>query len=80
MDIDINLKIVGNFEKSYDVFRRMCKANIMHKCVYTHARPNAWPVRQLYWHPQEMQQNLETYYCQYILMYGSSLIIGSESI
>ena len=42
MDIDIYLKIVGNFEKSYDVFRRMCKAHIMHKCVYTHAWPTPW--------------------------------------
>ena len=42
MDIGIYLTIVGNFEKSYDVFRRMCKAHIMHKCVYTHARPTPW--------------------------------------
>ena len=41
MDINIYLKIVGNFEKSYDVFRHMCKAHIMHKCMYTHARPTA---------------------------------------
>ena len=38
----IYLIIVGNFEKSYDVFWRMCKAHIMYKCVYTHAWPTPW--------------------------------------
>ena len=47
VDNDIYLVIVGNFEKSYDVFRRMCNAHIMHKCVYTHARPTPWPVRRI---------------------------------